>query len=108
MRLTIIPSDNTVYVDGVAYTVDCSGLNFHALQWADDAGEVEYAPTRCDHCGARSKKGNEFVRDFTPYQPYVDAWRAAKKADDEAKAAADQAKALFAQEAGANAAGPQG
>lgn len=106
MRVTIIKDDNRVLIDGASQTVDCSALpvDFHSLQWADDAGEVEYSPTRCDHCGVRSKKANEFTRDFAPYQPYVDAWH-------QAKAAADEAAALFAaqaQEVGADATGPQG
>lgn len=98
MRVTIIRDDNTVMVDGERHEVDCSKLptDFHALQWDGDAGEVEHVTSRCEHCGARSKKGNEFIRDLTPYQPYVDAWRMAKLVADEAT------------KAGANVAGPQG
>lgn len=107
MRVTIVKSDNMVAVDGEGHAVDCSALpeGFHALQWDGQSGEVEYAMTRCDHCGARTKKGNEFVRDLSTYQPYVDAWRVAK-------AQADEAKALFApateQTGASDAAGPQG
>jgi len=51
MRLTIIPSDNAVYKDGVmkAWTdpaLDLSGCgtpaNVHALQWYDSVGEIEF------------------------------------------------------------------
>ena len=46
MKLTIVPNDNTVIVDGVAATVDLSHLPdcIHAIQWDGDAerGEVEY------------------------------------------------------------------
>ena len=98
MRVTIIKDDNTVNVDGVRHDVDCGALpaDFHALQWDGDAGEIEYRMTRCDHCSARSKKSNEFIRDLSPYQTYVDAWRVADTA----------AKVKAAQEA-ADAAGPQ-
>jgi NAD-dependent SIR2 family protein deacetylase len=93
MRLTIVKDDNLVQVDGEGHTVDCSALpeDFHALQWDGAAGEVEYKPTRCDHCGARSKKANEFIRDVELYQPYVNAWQLAK-AEHDRKAA----EALFA------------
>lgn len=97
MRLTIVREDNAVIVDGVRFTVDCSSLpvDVHAVQWDGAAGEVEYSVTRCDHCGARQKKGNEFIRDASPYQTYVDAWKLAKAADDAekvARAAEDAAK----------------
>jgi len=51
MKLTIIPSDNTVYVDGVmkAYAPDPLDLTqcgipsaVHALQWKDTAGWIEF------------------------------------------------------------------
>jgi hypothetical protein len=47
VRLTIIPSDSAVYVDGIS----CIGLNLngcqipndvHALQWYETHGEIEY------------------------------------------------------------------
>lgn len=91
MRVTIIRSDNTVIVEGERQTVDCSGLpkDFHALQWDGAHGEIEYDATRCTHCGARSKKGNSLISDLTPYQPYIDGWKAAKaKAEEEATNAA--------------------
>jgi transcription elongation factor Elf1 len=105
MRVTIVKDDNKVYMDGVSYTVDCSDLpeGFHALQWDGLSGEIEYSTVRCDHCGARTKKANEFIRDAAPYQKYVDAWGVAKAA-----AEAEAAKALQAQAEVANAAGPQG
>jgi len=127
MQLTIIKGDNTVIVDGEGYKVDCTALpaGFHALQWDGDSGEVEYAMTRCDHCGARTKKGNEIISDVSQFQPYVDAWGVAKQIAAEARAKfeaeqraiveaknafeASQAAALFApQEAGADVTGQQG
>lgn len=100
MRLTIIKDDDKVIVDGQLFTVDCSGLpaDFHALQWDGQHGEVEYAATRCEHCGARSKKGNAILTDVSAYQPYVDAWNAAK-----VKAIAERE----AERAKADAAGPE-
>lgn len=44
MRLTIIPSDKTVYVDGVPYSpLEWEGTpaDVHALQWHDVAGHIE-------------------------------------------------------------------
>lgn len=103
MRVTIIREDNAVIVNGERHTVDCSTLpaDFHALQSDGVTGEVEFTVTRCDHCGARTKKGNALISDLAPYAPYVDAWRAAKIAADEAKAAAEAERV-------ANAAGPEG
>lgn len=105
MRLTIIKDDNKVLVDGVARTVDCSSLppDFHALQWDGAEGEVEYRMTRCDHCGARSKKGNVLVSELSPYQTYIDAWHV----EDERVKAAETAEAEK-QAGAAHAAGPQG
>jgi hypothetical protein len=90
MRVTIIKDDNKVLVDGTGHTVDCSTLpdTFHALQWDGVRGEIEYRRTRCGHCGAHSKKGNEFITDLSPYQTYVDAWHVA---DVAAKAGAADA-----------------
>lgn len=82
MRVTIIKNDNAVVIDGVCHTVDCSALpaDFHALQWSGSTGEIEYVMTRCEHCGARSKKGNSIISDLSPYQLYLHSWGAAKEA----------------------------
>ena len=100
MRVTIVPSDGTVVVDGVGFTVKCDDLpvNVHAIQWDGVRGQIEYGVQRCEHCGGRSKAPNEEFTDFAPYQKYVDAWGIAK-------AAADQAAALF-QEGASHDAGP--
>lgn len=44
MRLTIIPVDNMVYVDGRALPIDCSAVqsNIHAIQWNQNSGWIEY------------------------------------------------------------------
>lgn len=87
MRVTIIKDDNAVIVNGERHTVACTDLpaDFHALQWDGTSGEVEYRATRCEHCSARSKKGNALISDLAPYQKYVDAWLAAKGAADAAR-----------------------
>lgn len=96
MRVTIIKDDNAVNVDGVRRTVDLNALpaEVHAVQWDGIKGEVEYRMTRCDHCGARQKRGNEFITDLSPYQTYVDGWNVA---DAEAKAA-ERARSATGQE----------
>lgn len=46
MQLTIIPSDNVVYVNGVTYSpldMDAVPENVHALQWFDVSGVIEYS-----------------------------------------------------------------
>lgn len=87
MRVVIVKDDDKVVVDGVARKVDCSALpaDFHALQWDGAKGEVEHRVTRCDHCGARSKKGNDLITDLSQYQRYVDAWL---HADEKVRASA--------------------
>lgn len=111
MRLTIIREDNKVVVDGEAHTVDCSSLSadVHAVHWSSNGisqgGEVEYSVTRCEHCGARSKKGNELISDVAAYQSLMDAWKVAKTAADAERA---KAAAEAAERASASAAGPQG
>lgn len=93
MRLTIVKDDNAVIVDGEHHMVDCSNLplDFHALQWGGASGEIEYVATRCEHCGVRAKKGNAIISDLAPYTQYVDEWKRAAIAADEAKAKANAA-----------------
>jgi hypothetical protein len=100
MRVTIVKDDNMVSVDGRAYAVDCSDLPaaFHALQWDGMAGEIEYAALRCEHCGVRSKKGNETITDLAPYQKYVDKWQTARVEAEAAKVAAEMEAVRLAAE----------
>lgn len=67
MRLTIIKSDNKVYIDGVAKSVDCSNLpqDFHALQWNEDSGWIEFT---------NNHKAPEPITNIDEFQFYVDAW----------------------------------
>lgn len=57
MRLTIIPSDNAVYKDGVmkawinpALDLSSCGIpsNVHALQWYGTYGDIEFDPAEPD------------------------------------------------------------
>ena len=70
MRLTIIKDDNCVYVDGVPMSVDCTALpsSFHALQWADTHGEIEW-----------THEQNERITDLTPYQSWIENWTIANQ-----------------------------
>lgn len=76
MRVTIIPADSFVSVDGEGYSnLDLSFMNadIHALQWYDTEGEIE----RQDNRGRIV--ANEEITDLSPYQPALDAWQAAKE-----------------------------
>lgn len=77
MRVTIIPEDGFVSVDGEGYhDLDLSFMlsDIHAVQWYDTEGEVEYKDNR-----GRATR-NETITDLTPYQPALDAWQVAKDA----------------------------
>jgi hypothetical protein len=77
MRVTIIPSDEFVMVDGVGYTgLDLSFIptGIHAIQWYGSEGEVEYADER-----GRAVK-NEPITDLQAYSGAVAAWEVAHAA----------------------------
>ena len=77
MRVTIIPADGFVSVDGEGYSeLDLSFIDadIHALQWYETEGEIE----RKDNRGRIVS--NEDIEDLTPYQPALDAWKVAKDA----------------------------
>jgi hypothetical protein len=78
MRIVIIAEDSRVFVEGHSETVDLSTLDedIHVVQWYGTVGEVEY---KHDYV-ANTKKMNDRITDFTPYQKFVDAWTAAKAA----------------------------
>jgi len=76
MRVTIIPDDGFVSVDGEGFTdLDLSFMpaDIHAVQWYHTEGEVEY----------RDERGratyNELVVELTLYEPALSAWRLAKE-----------------------------
>ena len=77
MRVTIIPEDGFVSVDGEGCNnLDLSFIpsNVHALQWYDTEGELELVDNR------GRIVANEEITDLAPYQPALDAWQAAKEA----------------------------
>jgi hypothetical protein len=72
MRVVIVAEDSRVSVEGQSEKVDLSTLDedIHVIQWYGTVGEVEY---KNDYV-ANTKKRNDRITDFAPYQKYVDAW----------------------------------
>ena len=68
MRITIIPSDGHIYVDGKLHVADCSSVDpsIHAVQWYDDRGEVEFKTIDSE------RKPNEAIDSLGPFQALVD------------------------------------
>jgi hypothetical protein len=75
MRVTIIAEENRVNVEGQSKTVDLSTLaeDIHVVQWYGTVGEVEFKTDYVEN----TRKHNERITDFAPYQKFVDAWTAA-------------------------------
>lgn len=74
MRLTIIPSDNIVYLDNVSYSpLEWEGTppNIHALQWFDsNDGWIEFSEDRFGN-----KKPNEKITELPEWASNaVQAW----------------------------------
>jgi hypothetical protein len=72
MRVTIIPVDGYVSVDGRGYNeLDLSFIDasIHAIQWFDTEGEIE----RRD--GRGRIVSNEYIDSIEPYQAAIDAWQ---------------------------------
>jgi hypothetical protein len=85
MRVTVIVPDNVVQVDNIAVHVDLSAYSkIHAVQWADDAGHVEYKDGRANRPLAAEDYDAEVA-------PYVVLWADAKAALDAAAAEAEAA-----------------
>ncbi len=81
MRLTVIPDDDVVVIDGDARKVDCAPLRLsgvHAVQWDGVEGAVEF------------KRGSQVaLASVLPgYGRYIDAHAQRRAADDAAAAAA--------------------
>jgi hypothetical protein len=95
MRLTIVPADGAVYLDGVVYMdLDLSTCNIpsdvHALQWYDTYGELEFN---------RSFVNGQIVHPANEMLTELPAWaNTAKTVWDEAKAN-EEAAILAAQQA---------
>ena len=75
MRVTIVSDDQKVSVNN--YPIEGLDLSFlssdiHAVQWYDTKGEVEFRRTADGY-----HPPNLVITDLTPFQPAIDAWRAA-------------------------------
>lgn len=71
MRVTIIPVENRVSVEGMSEAVDCfSYEDINAVQWYGDHGEIEY----WNGLGAKKLRANTVIDDFTPFQHLIDLW----------------------------------
>ena len=92
MKVSIIPSDKTIIVDGQALTFDYDiDPTIHALQWDGDSGEIEY----------KDGIGNEQFTDSTLVDSLVSAYedeveRLEAEAQATAQAVIDEAEALEA------------
>lgn len=87
MRATIVVEDNIVLIEGEAMPVDCKALiadGIRAVQWYEVFGEVEYRTELDTKEKAFTRKGNEKITDFSPYQKYVDEWEVEKAKHDAA------------------------
>lgn len=87
MRLAITDQENNmmqVGIDGVFYE-DLNGTqlaeNIHAVQWYDTHGEVEYKDL-----ATGNMTHNVEIDSITDFQFAIDAWNAAKAAEDAAVA----------------------
>jgi hypothetical protein len=81
MRVTIIPIESRVNVEGYSETIDCSAVDeeIHVIQWYGNFGEVEYETD----VETGKRKPNERIDSFEPYQSLLAAWEieAQKKLD---------------------------
>jgi hypothetical protein len=68
MRLTIIKDDSAVIIGNIYYEIDVSALpsGFHALQWYETWGEIEWK----DENGKMT--GNERIESLNDYQWIID------------------------------------
>jgi len=92
MKVSIIPSDKTIIVDGQALTFDYDiDPTIHAIQWDEDSGEIEY----------NDGIANEQFTDSTLVDSLVSAYedeveRLEAEAQATAQAVVDEAEALEA------------
>jgi len=80
MRITIIPSDGRVNIDGKSYGgIDLSFIdpNIHAIQWYDTEGEVEIKDSR-----GRIVENRE-ITSFDEFASVIPLWETAKAADQQ-------------------------
>jgi hypothetical protein len=75
MRVTIIPSDGFVSVNGdgvLGLDLSFMDAGIHAIQWYDTEGEIEWK-------GEQDRVvENEKITDLDPYQPALTLWQEAK------------------------------
>lgn len=72
MRLTIIPKDGYVSINGKGYSnIDLSFLDnsIHAVQWKNTFGEIERWNPETEQMVA-----NEPITDIEQFQPAIDLW----------------------------------
>ena len=79
MRLTIIPCDKSVYIDGVAYLdidmtwiSEIEGKQVHAVQWYDGEGEVEFV----------GNFENLKIKKLGVFEQAIELWNAKKTESD--------------------------
>lgn len=81
MRLTIVPIDQLVIIDGVCVSgIDMSTIddNIHAVQWYGSHGEVEFKPQKIDGSLHHFKPENKLIDDISKYQKVIEQWDAAQ------------------------------
>jgi hypothetical protein len=79
MRITIIPDDGFVSVDGVGYAgLDLSPIDasVHAVQWHGEEGEVEVR-----NPVTRKMVENRSITSLDEFQSALDAWQTKKDAE---------------------------
>lgn len=80
MRLTIIPADGVVNVDGKGFGgLDLSFIDasVHAVQWYETHGEIEVEDPVTGRMVA-----NEVITSIDAFQPAINAWQAAKTVEE--------------------------
>jgi hypothetical protein len=76
MRLTIVPVDGAVTLDGIGYSrLDLSFMDstIHAVQWYETHGEIEYK----DPITGRIVE-NRAITDISEFTAAIDLWNEAK------------------------------
>lgn len=80
MRVTIIPTDGYVAVDGIGYLeLDLTAIDpsIHAVQWHGESGWIEYSDT------PDGKPANVFIDTLAEFQPAIEAWRVVNEASNQ-------------------------
>jgi hypothetical protein len=75
MRLTIIPSDNAVIIDGRGMSFSLSGYpslkGIHAVQWDGEKGHIEFKNSPFSTTDFRT---NERINGIAAYRDIIDRW----------------------------------